>query len=552
MRRRRVRTGAVLMTALFMTAVGLAGLVVPQTATGATVAPPPVPVLNWHACDGFQCARAQVPLDYDQPQGPTISLALVRVPAGDPARRIGSLFVNPGGPGGSGVDFVKGGAAGLFPANVRARFDIVGFDPRGVGRSTPIQCFASFLDEARFFGDVPPFPVGAAEKAAFFSTWARFSGLCLKNNASIMRHMATADVARDLDLLRQAVGDAGLTYDGVSYGTYLGNTYANLFPDKVRAIVIDGVLDPVAWATGRAGGTILPFSTRLKSQIGAEQTLDQFLQLCDQAGPACAFSAGSPRARLDALLLRLAAHPIVMPGPFTFTYAQAIGLLLGSMYEPFTWPSLALTLQELDDQSNPAAAALHVRDLAARLAGPVPYPNGNDAFAAVSCTDTDNPHDVFAWPRAAHQAGRAAPHFAAIWTYASQPCATWPVTDEDRFAGPFTARTASPVLVVGNLYDPATPYSGAQTVAAQLPRARLLTLAGWGHTSLGKSTCIDGYLARYLIDRLLPPVGAICAPDQRPFDTGAQPFAATAAASAAAVSALLPPPVRRAVAAVAR
>ena len=320
-----------------------------------------------------------MPLDYDQPQGPTISLALVRVPAGDPARRIGSLFVNPGGPGGSGVDFVKGGAAELFPANVRARFDIVGFDRGVAGSTSPILCFASGEDEARFPGPACRRSRSApVETAAFISKWAQFGGICLKNNASIMRHMATADVARDLDLLRQAVGDAGLTYDGVSYGTYLGNTYANLFPDKVRAIVIDGVLDPVAWATGRAGGTILPFSTRLKSQIGAEATLDQFLQLCDQAGPACAFSAGSPRARLDALLLRLVAHPIVMPGPFTFTYAQAIGLLLGSMYEPFTWPSLALTLQELDDQSNPAAAALHVRDLATRLGVSAPYENGND------------------------------------------------------------------------------------------------------------------------------------------------------------------------------
>ena len=544
MRLRRVRTGAVLMTM-----IGLAGLIVPQPASSAPAAPP-VPLLDWHACAGrFQCARAQVPLDYDQPQGPTISLALVRLPAGDPARRIGSLFVNPGGPGGSGVAFVKGGAEILYPANVRARFDIVGFDPRGVAGSTPIRCFPSAEDEARFFADVPPFPVGAAEKAAFISTWARFGGLCVKNNASIMRHMATADVARDLDLLRQAVGDAGLTYDGVSYGSYLGDTYANLFPDKVRALVIDGVLDPVAWATGRGDGSLLPFSTRLKSHRGAEATLDQFLQLCRQAGPACAFSSGSPRAKLDALLLRLLAHPLVLPGPTTVTYAQVINILLGALYQPAAWPSLASTLRSLDEQANPAAAALLVRALAARLAGAAPYDNGLEAFASVSCTDTDNPRDAFAWPRAAHQTLPAAPHFAAIWTYASQPCATWPVTDDDRFAGPFTARTSTPVLVVGNLYDPATPYSGAQAVAAQLPRARLLTLAGWGHTSLGLSTCVDGFVARYLIDQLLPPAGAVCAPDARPFDTAVQTFGA---ASEALGPALLPPPLRRAIASVTR
>ena len=529
-----------------MTMIGLAGLVVPQPASSAPAAAP-VPALSWRPCGGaFQCARAQVPLDHDQPQGPTISLALMRLPAADPARRIGSLFVNPGGPGGSGILLVQA-AQFLYPANVRARFDIVGFDPRGVAGSTPIRCFPSAEDEARFFAGVPPFPVGATEKAAFISTWTRFGGLCVRNNASIMRHMSTADVARDLDLLRQAVGDAGLTYDGVSYGSYLGDTYANLFPDKVRAVVLDGVLDPVAWATGRADGSLLPFSTRLRSHLGAEATLDQFLQLCRQAGPACAFSAGSPRARLDALLLRLLAHPLVLPGPTTVTYAQVISLLLGSLYEPANWPSLAATLRSLDEQTNPAAAALLVRDLAARLAGPAPYDNANDAFVSVSCADTDNPRDAFAWPRAANQAGRAAPRFAAIWTYTSQPCATWPVTDDDRFAGPFTARTSTPVLLVGNLYDPATAYSGAQAVAGQLPRARLLTLAGWGHTSLGKSTCVDGYVARYLIDQLLPPVGAVCAPDQRPFATGPQSFAA-----AASLPVLLPAPLRRAVASVTR
>jgi pimeloyl-ACP methyl ester carboxylesterase len=541
MRRRRVRTGAILLT---MT--GLAGLVVPQAAGGTTVAAPRVPLLNWQPCGGggFQCARAGVPLDYNQPQGPIISLALVRLPASDPTRRIGSLFVNPGGPGGSGVAFVQGLAKVLYPAKVRARFDIVGFDPRGVAGSTPVRCFPSMQDEDRFLVGVPPFPVGAAQKAAFISTWARFGGRCVKDNATIMRHMATADVARDLNLLRRAVGDAGLTYDGVSYGTYLGDTYANLFPDKVRAIVIDGVLDPVAWATGRGDGGTVPFSTRLHSDLGAEATLDQFLRLCSEAGPACAFSAGSPRARLDALLLRLRSHPPAAPGPGSITYADVISLLLGSMYEPSTWPSLATTLDALDHQTDPAAAGPVVRDLAARLVGAAPYDNGLDAFTSVSCTDTDNPRDAFAWPRAAHLAARAAPHFAAAWTYVSQACATWPVRDDDRFTGPFTARTSSPVLVVGNLYDPATPYSGAQTVAGQLPRARLLTLAGWGHTSLFKSTCIEGYVDRYLIDQQLPPAGAICAPDRQPF-VGGQSFADASAASAPV---LLPPPLRRALA----
>ena len=186
--------------------------------------------LDWTDCgEGFECAHAKVPLDYDEPHGETIALSLKRLPASDPSRRIGSLFLNPGGPGGSGVEFVKDDAQYLFSKEVRARFDLVGFDPRGIRRSTPLRCFGS-LDEVGAALAPFPFPYTRAEERVFEHSDKVIANACAKNAGPILDHMSTANVARDLDLLRQAVGDSKLTYYGISYGTYIGETYANLFP----------------------------------------------------------------------------------------------------------------------------------------------------------------------------------------------------------------------------------------------------------------------------------------------------------------------------------
>jgi pimeloyl-ACP methyl ester carboxylesterase len=199
-------------------------LALASAAPAAASASPSVPRLRWTACDnGLQCATARVPLDYHHPHGRTIALALYRRPAIDPARRIGSLFVNPGGPGGSPLPLVRD-ADQLWTAEVRARFDIVGFDPRGVAASSPVHCFPTVQAEQDFLSQLPAFPVTVDEQTRYLGKLAEFSADCDRSNAEMLRHMSTANVARDLDLLRQAVGDAGLSYDGVSYGTYLGLT----------------------------------------------------------------------------------------------------------------------------------------------------------------------------------------------------------------------------------------------------------------------------------------------------------------------------------------
>jgi pimeloyl-ACP methyl ester carboxylesterase len=263
-----------------------ASVVLPQAAAEASrqVAAAPLPTLTWKPCAGApgrQCARAQVPLDYDAPLGARISLALAKLPAGDPAHRIGTLFVNPGGPGGSGVDLVKTFADQLFTPAVRARFDILGFDPRGVAASTPLQCFAT-TDQALAALAPFAFPYTRAQERVWFAADRRLAQACAGRAGAILDHMSTADVVRDIDLLRRAVGERTTTFVGYSYGSYIGSTYASLFPNRVRAVVIDGVIDPVSYATGRGDqAKTLPVDARLVSEQGAYQTLQGFLSLCD-------------------------------------------------------------------------------------------------------------------------------------------------------------------------------------------------------------------------------------------------------------------------------
>ena len=218
------------------------------------------------------------------------------------------MFLNPGGPGGSGVDYTVFAGPDLYTPEVRARFDLVGFDPRGIARSTALRCFGSPRQWDPAFPEVA-FPLTSGELDAWITADRYLVDACDRRGGSIIDHMATADVARDMDRLRAAVGDDQLTYAGVSYGSYLGVTYANLFPNRVRAVVVDGVLDPIAWSTGRGNeAATLPFSTRLQSDVGAQATLNEFFRLCDAGGANCAFS-GDAATRYAALASRAAREP---------------------------------------------------------------------------------------------------------------------------------------------------------------------------------------------------------------------------------------------------
>jgi pimeloyl-ACP methyl ester carboxylesterase len=307
----------------------------------------------------------------------------------------------------------------LYSDEVRARFDLVGFDPRGIIGSTPLRCCET-LDEALADWEVPfQFPVTREEERIWIRSDRAVARACAERAGPILNHMSTANVARDLDLLRRAVGDAKLTYAGYSYGSYLGSTYANLFPGKVRVLVVDGVPDPVAWSTGRGNqARTQPFSTRLRSAKGAYETLQEFLRLCDAGGPNCAFSAGNPARRFDRLAKRLLREPVEFTDPgsgetILVTYAELIGATLGVLYDPPVWPEWAEVLQQLYELISPGAAAASLQDVRARLGAAFQqedYPSFVEGFPGVACSETHNPSNVGAWSRAARAQDRQFPY----------------------------------------------------------------------------------------------------------------------------------------------
>ncbi len=256
------------------------------------------PTIDWQACDegapaGFECASVQVPTDYDRPRGATTTVALTRLPASRPSSRKGSLFLNFGGPGGEGVSTLQQVFDVLVTPEVREHYDLVGFDPRGVGLSDPARCFDDADAEAAALEGLPAFPVTRSGERAFVRQTARISRACRAEAGDVIRHASTANVARDLELLRRAVGDDTLAYQGYSYGTYLGATYARLFPDRVGSMVLDGTVDVEAYS----GANRDPRSVgaRLAQGPAAEEVFDEFLEHCRLAGERCSLNAWPPR-----------------------------------------------------------------------------------------------------------------------------------------------------------------------------------------------------------------------------------------------------------------
>ncbi|WP_329312564.1 alpha/beta hydrolase [Streptomyces sp. NBC_01278] len=499
-------------------------------------------VLHWRPCPQkaraeFECAVAQVPLDHADPSGRTIDLAVIRHRATGPGRAKGSLFFNPGGPGGPGTI----GLPGLyrkFPAELRDRFDIVSWDPRGIGDSTAVRCFDSAAEAEAWQKKVPPFPVGRQEQRAYVAAHTDLAKRCERRDPELLRHVSTADTARDLDLLRRAVGDDRLRYWGISYGTLLGATYANLFPDRVGALVVDGNVDPQAWVDhGEGAEPARSTFLRLGSHRGSAGTLGQFLDHCGRAPVSrCAFSAGSAaatRAKYDTLLERISARPVGK-----WTYARAVSEVRGGLYTVHPgWTRTADILQTLWRGRPPTEPPAPT--------GPAHYP-GFEQLYAVLCAESPNPAAPARYPVLERQAVEESDPLARWWVWANEPCAAWPSRAAHPYTGPWNRATAHPVLVVNPVYDPATPYRAGQAMAAQLARAGLLTLDGYGHTALDNpSACVKRHVVRYVLTGALPPEGARCAQDTPPFTHPGQSSTATAQTSPAS-RAVVPLPDGRA------
>jgi pimeloyl-ACP methyl ester carboxylesterase len=530
----RVRSFA--LVGALVAGVGLAGPAGTAAAEDAAVKPAVVgatPAVAWGTCASdvlagvpadqagfYSCARYRVPIDHDDASLGTIDIALLKRAARTPDKRVGSLFLNPGGPGGPGLTMPIAGPA-IFRPQVLDRFDLIGFDPRGVGASNPLRCFTTQEDADAVFGAQIGVPLSRSEISGTLAGYRDYGRFCKNNAGALLNHMSTKDVVRDLDTLRAAVGDRKLTYVGFSYGTLIGSTYTAMFPKQSRAIVIDGNVDP---ALRTSDGVQYD---RERAQ-GFEIALDAFLERCDQVGPQCAFSDGDPRAKFDELREYLRKQPIIIPGVGPLDISRFTGTVGGALYSPAAFAGLAEFLQARYNAIHPSAQAqsLQPRPLQAPAIGhrgladlrpDSPY-TSDDSYFAVNCADKpfrirqEQVPDIAAkWERESRTFGRS----QAFSDTAA--CPVWPVKKPDAYRGPWRAKTDVPVVVVGNYYDPATQYKFAQRMAAELGNSRLLSVDAFGHCILGDALGVDQAVADYLTDLKVPANGQVFQPNVQPF-----------------------------------
>ncbi len=463
----------------------------------ARVAEPPTRAIAWHACEGgFQCGTLTVPLDPAAPAGPTIDLAVIRKRARDPRHRIGSLVFNPGGPGAPGVSFLTG-IVSTMPAALRDRFDLVGFDPRGVGRSSPIQC----EDSLDGLFDQSFQPATGAARAGLVGGMTALAQACAARSGDRLAHVSTADTVQDLERLRVALGEDRLSFVGYSYGTFLGASYADAYPEHLRAFVLDGPVDPTLSAT----------QVTLGQARGFERAIDDFLADCSSR-PGCSFHHDGQAAKVyDALRARAARAPLAANDPdgrrLNQTRFDAGVLQLLYLGRP-AWPELADALDAAEHGD--ASTLLGLADAFVGRDGEGRDDHVLEAFWAVTCLDGPVVGDVAAATALEQRAVTVAPRIGAFIVNNSLPCSVWPVPP-DPPPGRLTAVGAPPILVVGTTRDPATPLAQAKALARQLDRGRLLVADGEQHTAFGQgNACVDDAVTRYLVDRRVPRAGARC------------------------------------------
>ncbi len=456
--------------------------------------------LTWHSCDssGFECATMRVPLDYAHPvAADDLTLAVSRKKATGPGDRIGSMLVNPGGPGGSAIDYLHF-AATSYPAPVRARYDMAAVDPRGVARSEPVECLTDSQMDA--YTKVDTSPDNTSEVNDVISADKQFGAGCEQHSRKLLGHVSTVESARDMDVLRALLGDAKLNYVGKSYGTMLGATYAGLFPTRVGRMVLDGAMDP-SLTSLRTGET---------QAGGFETAFDAFSRDCVQhTGCPLGNSTVAAGTYIDGFLKKLDQHPL--PTGQSRQLVESLGTtgLMEAMYSKELWPVLrqALTAANSGDGSQLLALSDQYYERSADGA----YSNLMAANAAVNCLDLPAAANSPAQVEAALPAFRkASPHFGADFAWMSLSCASWPVKPTGR-AERIEAKGAAPILVVGTTRDPATPYAWAQSLSRQLQSATLLTYEGDGHTAYSNGDdCIDTAVNTYLLQGKSPQPGKHC------------------------------------------
>ncbi|MCJ1678256.1 alpha/beta hydrolase [Streptomyces sp. APSN-46.1] len=459
--------------------------------------------LSWRDCGvpGFQCATMKAPLDYAKPgSGEDIELAVARRQATGPGKRLGSLVVNPGGPGGSGIGYLQAYAGIGYPAPVRARYDMVSFDPRGVDRSSPVTCLTG--PEMDAYTQVDQTPDSPAERAQLVAAFKKFAAGCTAHSRKVLPHVSTVDAAHDMDILRAVLGDEKLTYVGASYGTFLGATYAELFPSRVGRLVLDGAMDPSRPA----------LELNRDQTEGFETAFASFAKDCAQQ-PDCPLGQGGPdqvAKQLKEFFRKVDAQPVPTGEPDRpLGESLATTGVIAALYDESAWPQLREALAGA--MNGDGSGLLGLADSYYEREADGKYANLMFANAAVNCLDQP---PAFSGPEAVDAAlpsfEKASPVFGAGLAWASLNCTYWPVKATGA-AHPLTAKGAAPIVVVGTLRDPATPYKWAQALAGQLDSGTLLTYDGDGHTAYGRgSECVDSAINRYLLEGNPPAAGKKC------------------------------------------
>lgn len=507
-RHRSVRVGLVVaLLGASLALSGCASLFLPQKVTStptnekvpAELAPFYHQVLSWKSCgDGMQCTTAKAPLDWSKPTGPSISLALIRHRATN-GHPLGSLLVNPGGPGGSGFGFVKDSLTYAVDSTLEKNYDVVGFDPRGVGRSTKVQCYKDpkVLDD--YIYSIPQSPIGSDEWiTALENDNKKFGADCLEYTGALLGHVDTVSAAKDLDLLRSALGDKKLSYLGYSYGTLLGQTYANLFPKKTGRLVLDGVVDP----------TITPFELDADQAKGFELNLVAFLKKCPTM-KGCPFTdtVKHSKEQIRALLDSLDRSPIRNKDGRELGSQTMFTAIILPLYSVDNWPALVDLFNTV--RAGQASYAFQLADAYNdRNPNGTYKDNETEAFTAINCLDYPSNPDVATMRAEAAKLDKMAPVFGHLMAYGGTSCYQWPY-QPTRTAGALAAKGSAPIIVIGTTGDPATPYEMAQHVATLLENGHLITYHGNGHTAYNKDTtpadqCVNTAVDNFFVHGTVP------------------------------------------------
>ena len=452
--------------------------------------------LDWRKCGPHQCSRLEVPLDYAKPDGKVIELAVLSDPAKRRGQRVGQLVVNPGGPGASGIDYAASGSFSFGEKLVRY-FDIVGVDPRGVGQSTPLECAGT--QQTDEFLSADPDPETADEVARLDRLTLELGRGCLSKSGDLARHISTVEAAKDMDILRAALGERQLDYLGASYGTFLGATYADLFPKNVRRMVLDGAIDP----------SLSNEELSLGQAKGFETALRAYLKNCVEAGGCIlgqTVEAGAQRIRQ--LLDDVDANPLPTSSDRPLTEGLALYGIVLPLYAKEYWPLLTAALkQALDGRGD---QLLNLSDQYASRGEDDYDDNSLEALYAVNCLDHDDYISSSEVPSHFADFAHASPTFGRIFAYGLSTCASWPVKSGNRTKA-LAAKGAPPIVVVGTTRDPATPYQQAVSLARQLESGVLVSRDGDGHTGFQQDNrCVDEAVENYLLAGTEPKDGLSC------------------------------------------